>query len=336
MATNKHAVIRYHALDKCFANYSRRYFIDDLVSACNDALYEYTGVEDGVKKRQVFEDIKFMESDQGWSVPLERLKDGKQVFYRYSDKHFSIKNQAVNETEAKQIKETLSILGRFKGMPHFEWMEEMNVRLEATFDISANHSSIVEFDQNQYLKGLNYFTELFHSIQNKNVLTIQYRGFKQAKQTSMIIHPYYLKQYNNRWFLFGHNEEYENISNLALDRINGIKSINKSYRENNTINFEEYFEDVVGVTVSNEAKLEKIQLEIDPHLWPYIESKPIHGSQRVISKRNDKVIIELIVQINYELVTTLFAYGDGVKVMQPHTLKEEMITKAKAIISRYS
>ena len=335
MATNKHAIIRYHALDQCFSNPGRRYFIDDLISACNDALYEYTGVAEGVKRRQIFEDIKFMESEQGWSVPLERLKDGKQVYYRYSDKSFSIKNQAVNEAEAKQLKETLSILTRFKGMPQFEWMEEMHVRLESIFNFRSNTNVIVGFEQNQYLKGLNHFTELFHSIQYKRVLSIQYRGFKQTKPSQVNFHPYYLKQYNSRWFLFGYNEEYENISNLALDRIISFKTVNKKYQDNKTVNFEEYFEDVVGVTVSNRAEVDKVHLEIDPTLWPYIESKPIHGSQRVISNKGGKVIIELTVQINYELVTTLFAYSEGVKVLQPDSLKKEMITKAKALINKY-
>ena len=40
MATNKHAMIRYQALDKCFRNPGRKYFMDDLVQACNDALYD--------------------------------------------------------------------------------------------------------------------------------------------------------------------------------------------------------------------------------------------------------------------------------------------------------
>jgi predicted DNA-binding transcriptional regulator YafY len=335
MATNKHAIIRYHALDQCFSNPGRRYFIDDLISACNNALYEYTGVAEGVKRRQIFEDIKFMESEQGWSVPLERLKDGKQVYYRYSDKSFSIKNQAVNEAEAKQLKETLSILTRFKGMPQFEWMEEMHVRLESIFNFKSNTNVIVGFEQNQYLKGLNHFTELFHSIQYKKVLSIQYMGFKQTKPSRVNFHPYYLKQYNSRWFLFGYNEKYDNISNLALDRIIGFNTINKKYHENTTVNFDEYFEDVIGVTVSNQSNVSSIQLEIEPSLWPYIESKPIHGSQRIISKKSGKVIIELAVQINYELVTTLFAYGEGLKVLSPAELKEVVKSKAKAIINNY-
>ena len=170
---------------------------------CNDALYEYTGASDGVKRRQIFEDIKFMESNQGWSVPLERLKDGKQVYYRYSERTYSIKNQAVNESEAKQLKETLSILTRFKGMPQFEWMDEMLVRIESSFNLKGSTNIIVGFEQNQYLKGLNHFTEIFNSIQYKRVLKIEYQGFKQIKSSQVIFHPYFLKQYNSRWFLFG-------------------------------------------------------------------------------------------------------------------------------------
>lgn len=335
MATNKHAIIRYHALDQCFSNPGKKYFIDDLIEVCNIALYEFTGIQNGVKRRQIFEDIKFMESDQGWSVPLERTKDGKQVYYRYSNKSFSIKKLAVNEVEVNQLKETLSILTRFKGMPQFEWMEEMLVRIESVFNLKDSTSIIVGFEQNRYLKGLDHFTELFHSIQYKKVLDIQYKSFKQTKSSQVIFHPYYLKQYNSRWFLFGYNNEFDSVSNLALDRIISFKAINKKYHQNTSVDFEEYFEDVVGVTVSNLAEVNKVHLEIDHSLWPYIESKPIHGSQRVISKKSGKVIIELTVQINYELVTTLFAYGEGVKVLQPDSLKKEMITKAKALINKY-
>lgn len=62
MATNKHATIRYQALYKCFANRGRKYFIDDLVEVCNQVIFEYAGIADGVKKRQLQEGIKSMES----------------------------------------------------------------------------------------------------------------------------------------------------------------------------------------------------------------------------------------------------------------------------------
>ena len=79
MSTNKHAVIRYQALDKCFRNTGRKYFIDDLVDACNVELYNYSGSDDGVKKRQVYEDINFMQSESGYNAPIEKENEGKSL-----------------------------------------------------------------------------------------------------------------------------------------------------------------------------------------------------------------------------------------------------------------
>ena len=43
MPQNKNAVIRYQALDRCFSDFRHRYYIDDLIDACAEALIEYTG-----------------------------------------------------------------------------------------------------------------------------------------------------------------------------------------------------------------------------------------------------------------------------------------------------
>ena len=330
MATNKHATIRYHALDQCFSNSGRRYYIDDLIEACNFALLEYTGLSDGIKRRQVFEDIKFMESEQGWAILLDRIKDGKKVYYRYAEKSYSIKKQAINETEVKQLQETLSILNRFKGMPQFEWMEEMLIRIESTFKLKGNSTAVVGFEQNPYLKGLNYFTELFNAIINKQVLQIEYKSFnKQAE--SYQIHPYYLKQYNNRWFLFGLNSEFKSISNIALDRIISLDNSQTTYIKNVEIDFDEYFEDIVGVTIPRDKKPEKVILQVDDSLTGYVESKPIHGSQK-IKKIDNEVIIELSVIINYEFETLLFGLSDRVKIIEPLTLRNKLISKAEQTI----
>lgn len=335
MATNKHATIRYHALDQCFSNPGRKYFIENLIDACNDALYEYTGTLEGIKRRQVFDDIKFMESEQGWSIPLEKIREGKRVYYRYSDTDYSIKKQAINESEANQLKETLSILSRFKGMPQFDWIEEMLIRLESTFKLKSTANPIIDFEQNPFLKGLNFFTELFNAIHYKKVLKICYQSFNQEKPVEIPLHPYYLKQYNTRWFLFGLNESTNSISNLALDRIIEIKEANKQFIENETIDFEEYFDDVVGVTVLEKKEPIKILLQISKKLFPYIESKPIHGSQKLRERNNEGAIIELSLQLNYEFISLIFSYGEEVTVIEPEELKTIIKTKAESVFKNY-
>ncbi len=335
MATNKQATIRYHALDRCFQNHGRKYFIEDLVDACNDAICEFAGIKDGVKKRQVFDDIAFMESEQGWSIPLERNKEGKRVYYRYTDKSFSINNQGINQSEAEQLKETLFILTRFKGMPQFEWVEEMKIRLEDTFKLNNKNQSFVGFEQNPYLKGLNYFTVLFNAIQNCISLKIKYQGYKQNKLTQVIIHPWYLKQYNNRWFLLGFNEEFKAVTNLALDRIVELKESKTKYRKNTEINFDEYFDDVVGVSIKPNTIAEKVKVKISTEVWPYIESKPLHGSQKIISKSEQEVIVELFLQVNHELMALLFSYIDAVEVVEPEWLRERFKAVSETLYKKY-
>jgi predicted DNA-binding transcriptional regulator YafY len=336
MATNKHATIRYHSLDKCFSNFGRKFFIEDLIDACNVELYEFEGIEDGVKRRQIFDDINFMESEQGWSIPLERLKVGKRVYYRYSDRSFSIKNLGVNQNEAEQIKESLAIISRFKGMPHFEWIEEIKIRLEDTFKLKGPvEKSIVGFEHNPYLKGLDHFTGLFSSINNKVVIKVNYKPFNKERIIQILIHPWYLKQYNNRWFLFGYNEEYNSISNFALDRIIDFEETINKYIENQDVNFEEYFDDVIGVTVKSSEPVERVLIKISNVVWPYIESKPLHGSQKIKGISEKDVTIELSVEINYELISILFSYIDSIEVIGPEILKDRFKLLSENIFKKY-
>jgi predicted DNA-binding transcriptional regulator YafY len=321
MATNKFATIRYHALDRCFGNFGRKYFMEDLLDACNEAIYEYAGIEVGVKRRQLFEDIAFMESEQGWSVPLERYKDGKRVFYRYADKNYSIKQTGINQGEAEQLKESLSILSRFKGLPQFEWIEEMQIRLEDTFKLKNNVNAAVGFEQNPYLKGLEHFTPLFNAIQHGVALQVTYQSFKQTKALELNFHPWYLKQYNNRWFVFGWHQEREVLSNLALDRIIALEQLSEKYIANKRIDFDAFFDDVVGVSVNEQAEVERLRIRVDQSLWPYIESKPLHGSQKLLEKGEDYLVIGLELQINHELMALLFSYMDGIEVLAPEKLR---------------
>jgi len=329
MATNKNAIIRYQALDKCFRNPGRKYFMEDLIDACNDALFDLDSKSTGVKRRQIFDDIKFMRDSRGYDAPIESYKDGKKAYYRYEDLDFSINNQPLNEQEAQQLKESLLTLSRFKGMPQFEWVEEIKARLDQSFKLTTEEQ-VLSFDENPFLTGREYIGELYNAIINKQVLEIEYHPFKRDDSILFTIHPYHLKQYNNRWFLFGMNNEYQTITNIALDRIKAMKESKIAYLPNTEINFEEFFEDVIGVTIPEDKTLHKVILKIDNKLWPYIKTKPIHGSQKPPKEENDAyAIIELELMLNYELESIILSYGEQMEVLEPKVLRDNISSKIK-------
>jgi len=327
MPTNKNAQLRYKILDRCFRNKGRKYFIEDLVSECNKALRNIES--HGVKKRQTQHDIEFMKSAEGWGIVLdENLKEGKRRYYRYADPSFSIYNIPLDESEVNRLQTTLQTLSQFKGMPQFEWMYEILLKLKQGKAEDAL-PQIMEFENNQDLKGIEHISMLYDAIVYKKVLTINYlESFKEEKVFE--IHPYYLKQYNNRWFLFGYNPEYEKYNwNLSLDRMVKIKEIQKPHIPN-IIDWGEYFNDIMGVTKPDNLTPEKIVLNFYGKTAHYIESKPMHPYQKKpkwLDSETLEVKLELIV--NYELERFILSYADSVKVIQPQSLAEKIKERIK-------
>jgi len=315
-------------LDSCFRNPGRNYTIDDLLKECNKALSYENPNTDGIKRRQLFKDISFMESDSGWSIDLQRIPFGKKYYYRYSDVKFSISNKPINAMEAEQINAALLVLSRFKGMPQFSWIEEIIPKLEQAFGTKCVEKEIISFDSNQYLKGIEHLGTLFNAILYKQVIKIEYKSFKSSHSIKKVVHPYYLKQYNNRWFLFGKTQNFDNLTNFSLDRIINVTTIDGTYIENTSYNFNEYFDDVIGVSVPNDGTPELIKLHFSPKQAPYIVTKPLHHSQKNKPITDSGVDISIEVIPNYELKSLLLSFGKEVEIISPTYLRDELLNMA--------
>jgi predicted DNA-binding transcriptional regulator YafY len=334
MAITKNALIRYRTLDKCFSNFGRKFSNEDLLEACNNALYEFNFSSDGIKKRQLFEDIKFMESAQGWEIPLQRNKEGRNVFYKYETKDYSINNQPINDFEIEKLKSALLVLSRFKGMPQFEWVNELILKLQQAFNLDANKQEIISFDANEYLKNIHLIGDLFNAIIYQKVLELEYQKFDNQNSKTFEFHPYYLKQYNNRWFIIGRFPKYENLTHFAIDRIVQFQESDVKYLTTN-INFNDYFEDVIGISKPKKTTIEKVVLLATSDLKPYIVTKPIHGSQKKISDDSNGYLFSIEVYINFELENLMLSYGETLKIIEPKSLQETIKNRLLKNLENY-
>lgn len=335
MATNKHAIIRYEALDRCFSNRGRKFFIDDLIQYVSSAIQDYTGLEASISRRQIFKDINFMRSESGFRAPIESYKEGKKAYYRYSDSAYSMAMQQINPIEAELLKTALDVLGRFKGIPQFDFVQELSLKLKQGFQLEDLDNCII-FDQNEYLKNLHLLGDLLKAIQSKQVLQISYKSFNQDQEETFTLHPYFLKQYNKRWFLFGQRDDFSSWSNLALDRIIEFTHTENIEYQSTGLNPEEYFEDVIGVSKPVGQTSQLIKIKIMQSLWPYIESKPLHPSQKVIERSDEHIVIMLDLIPNYEFYAQTLSFGPSVKIIDPPEVRNELKNKLIQSLTNYS
>lgn len=321
MPLNKNALIRYRTIDQCLSNRQRRWTLEDLINACSDALYEYEGIRKGVSTRTVQMDIQNMRSEKlGYNAPII-VEERK--YYTYADPDYSISRMPLSGNDLNRLSEVVGILKQFKGFSHFEDLEGMVKKLEDKVEVALRERPpIIDIDRNNQLKGLEFLEPIYQAIQQKLVLKLKYQPFWKPSSQDNILHPYLLKEYNHRWYVVGFNDYFRKINLFGLDRILSIETTSRvAYIENNFFNPEAYFRHVIGVTVSLKSEPVEVILYVLPGSAPYVMTKPLHPSQRLIREIGDGVLISLKVQINFELHAVLRGMCDTVLVVKPSRLR---------------
>lgn len=340
MPSNKNAVSRYKFIDELLSDRHHYYDIHDITERCNKSLIDMG--QPTVSQRCIEMDIKYLEYAP-FFADIERFRiEGKRCI-RYSNPSFSIFTKELSNDEKNLLSEVLNTLGQFEGLVNFEWLNRFKIGLGL-----YEQKKVISFSNNPYLKNSNLLGALFEVISNKNVILLKYHTFTDKSKKDIILHPFLLKQYNNRWFLLGAADYDKAILSFALDRIDDFEVKPQTKYYECSINIEEQFDDIVGVTIPKERKLDNIVLWSSEQSFNYIITKPIHGSQKVINNKEEEHfyrekyilpenghLIKLKCIINYELKRELLSFFDELIVLEPETLRNELSETIKRMNEKY-
>ena len=325
MPVDKQVLLRYQVLNRCFRNRYREFTIEDLVKECNKALSKADKPD--VSKRTIQNDINILEVDYGIMLD-EKLKQGKKRLYRYVDTNYSIQLFRINDQERHKLQDAIRVLEIFEGEPMYDWARTLLMQIAG--GLSTDESTpVVSFQSNPDLKGINFFRQLLQAIIKKRVLKIEYAPFDKDSYSERIF-PYHLKQFNDRWYLIAQAVGYDSLGHYALDRIEGFEEISMPYKESE-VDFEEYFDDVIGVTVPQHLEPVDVVIRVNNNRFNYIKTKPLHLSQRVISEDKNHTTISINVKITKELISLILSFGSDIEVISPASLRAEIIKNIHAL-----
>lgn len=337
MPANKNALIRYKTIDNCLRNKFRRWTLEDLVEACSDALYDMEGISKGVSVRTVQGDIQMMRSDKlGYNAPIEVYE---HKFYRYADPDYSITDMPMSQNDYDVMQEAVDMLRQLEDFEQFSEMSDVVSRLQDKLSISRNNRKpIIHFDSVPHLKGLRLLNPLYNYIAHRQTLRIMYQSFTATKPTAFILFPYLLKEFRNRWFLFGSRSKDMMLYNLPLDRIKSIEPVEDvPYCENPNFDSEHFFDDVIGVSKNIKNTPRRIKFWASAEQSQYIKTKPIHRSQKLIKENPEdgSCIFRIDVVINFEMYSVFMSYGPGIKIIYPRYAMCYMRDKLKEAAELY-
>jgi predicted DNA-binding transcriptional regulator YafY len=328
MPSNKEALIRYRTINRCLINH-KVCSKDKLLQVCSEA------VGHPVAWRTLADDIRAMRKDEqlGFFAPIKNIKNQG---YTYEDPNYSIDDIPLNEEELEAIKIAANLLSQYKGVDIFSTfggaMEKIADRVN--LKLQEHQKGYMSFEASTADGGSKHVLTISEQIKHRVALNLRYFSFSSRKEKSFTFHPYFIKEYRGRWYVVGYHEAYSNLRVLALERILQLEpNYHTSYRINQ-MDFSKYFDDIIGISLEGEAP-EDITLRLTPKDYQFIESQPIHASQKVLEKTDDYVVIQIHLRVNYELKSLILSLGPGVQVIAPTKLREEILQLHQKAIEMY-
>ena len=184
-------------------------------------------------------------------------------------------------------------------------------------------------------KGLKHIDPLHKAIINKKTIEITYQSFKAKLPQIIVFYPFMLKEYRNRWFVLGANKKGKATMILALDRIEQFKELSSEKYHKPTFDVSTYFDDVIGVSKMPNQTTQTVVLKMIKEHAPYIITKPIHPSQKILKEDTDGTIFSIDVIWNFELEREILGFGEQIKILSPKRLSGKIQSRLKQTLYKY-
>ena len=335
MATNKHAIIRYRVIDQCLRNLDGKWNWRTLADACAQQIESSTGDRISLSERTIKGDIHAMRNDErlGYFAPIEY--DRKEKSYYYTDRRYSITEAPLNKSDSKELKRVISLLRQFTGFKHLEGIDNIIHKLELMVYESVGESKqIVQLEQSVSIPGQKWLDAIYEAIKLEYSITIRYQPFER-KPYSTSVSPYLLKEHEGRWYLIAYSHDKEDYRTYGLERIKEVRKSLATFIHPENFNPEEYYRDIIGITLLKNKKKSLVEFEAFGYLIPFLKTQAIHHSQKTLeeNKQSAKFSLELI--INNELENQFLSYGEFVKIKSPKTLRNRLIKRLEAASNHY-
>lgn len=365
MPANKNSMERCKILDRMLSG-TEYVSVSDMVRRLEKEEIE-------VDRRCVQKDLVFLndgmgvdEKDEDGKIVKRREirpdKNGKPcsvLAYHYAEDYTGMFKHEASEAEKNLLETVFKLLGNFDGLPGFEEVQALNKTAKANKD----DRMIVSISRNE-LEGKNIFAKLFKYIhENKPVrLSYHFHNEPDKKYSDVDFHPYLLREYNRRWFVFGRLEDPKKGGDkigeggflaLALDCIDGeVEDSKVNFRTFSCEGYDkpvEFFDDIVGTTNIPENDVQTIVLWANDSIKGYIGNKPIHISQMELhdgkgasewrEKRpdlKDGTFFQIECKRNYELTRELCSYGSSIEILTPAEVRKDVADWAEKLYKVYN
>ena len=208
--------------------------------------------------------------------------------------------------------------------------------LNKSITLEKETHKFLSLDETSLVKNFQYFDIILEAIKNRKTISFQHTSFyhtDRKKPKTHTIKPYLLKEYQNRWYVVGENDEGFRV--FGLDRLADLQVLDNKPFLNKTEEANEKLSHTIGLNFSDHEPARTI-LRFHATQKPYLESLKLHHSQEEVSDGLDGFYtIKLFVSYNFELKQQLLKYGSLVEVLEPDFVRADIKKELENAVRTY-
>ena len=200
--------------------------------------------------------------------------------------------------------------------------------------------------------GHEWLTTITQAMRDGKVLIITYQGFDKPEENCFEIEPYYLRLIKRRWYVLARSPYYSDLNRrrnkedggdrpknvyllYALDRIHSVEKTDKTFKIKSDFDIDEYFEGYYGISTERNVPIERIVMKVYGVHRKYVESLPLHKSQRKIAEDDESMTFEYYVRPTFDFYQVLLSQTDAAEILEPEDVRKTMKQFAENILSHY-
>lgn len=178
-----------------------------------------------------------------------------------------------------------------------------------------------------------YLATVIDAIKKFRKVKFSYTPFYRNKASEgIIIEPYFLRIFKQRWYVIGYNSKDRMVKTYSLDRVNTL-TLTEEHFDDPGISVKEFFKNFFGImTTKSEAK--HVVLRADSEQAKYLRALPLHPSQRE-TMGDGYSDFDYHLCITYDFIQELLSKGSRIMVVAPAELKAAVVEELRKSLSNY-
>lgn len=179
-----------------------------------------------------------------------------------------------------------------------------------------------------------YLSVVIDSLKENTAIKFTYQPFSRSNSTpDIILEPYFLKIFRQRWYVTGRNVKEDKIKTYALDRMKDVLLEQTQYSIPEDFDAESYFKHSFGIVFS-QGEVKHIAIKTSARQAKYFRALPLHSSQQEMI-HDAYSIFYYKLRITPDFVEELLSHGPQIVVLDPPELKAMMVTSLQESLANY-